>query len=115
MAEFLVLTVRRPEEMADALTVRRAVFIEEQSVAEEEEIDHHDGNPAAVTTALHVLGRLDGAPVATGRLLLEYPPGGNAHVGRVAVLAAQRGRGFGSAIMAALHGLAREHGFSGIT
>ena len=84
-------------------------------MAEEEEIDRHDADPAMVTSAVHVIGRLNGLPVATGRLLLEYPRGGNAHVGRVAVLAAHRWRGFGSAIMAALHYLAREHGFAGIT
>src|SRR5437764_10499074 len=101
--------------MAEALFVRRRVFIEEQSVAEEEEIDAHDADPAEVSSAVHVLGRLGGAPVATGRLLVEYPPGHNAHAGRVAVLASYRGRGFGREIMLALHALARDHGFPGIT
>jgi ElaA protein len=62
-----------------------------------------------------VLGRLDGVPVATGRLLVHDERPGFAHAGRIAVLAEHRGRGYGQEIMAALHDLAREHGFSGVT
>src|SRR6266498_40580 len=115
MAELEIITISTLEEMAEALFVRRRVFIEEQSVSEEEEIDSHDADPRRVSSAVHVLGRLAGAPVGTGRLLVEYPPGHNAHVGRVAVLAAHRGRGFGRQIMLALHALARGRGFPGIT
>jgi predicted GNAT family N-acyltransferase len=115
MVNLEIITITTVEEMAEALFVRRRVFIEEQSVPEEEEIDAHDADPAQVSSAVHVLGRLSGAPVATGRLLVEYPPGHNAHVGRVAVLGAHRGRGFGREIMLALHALARGRGFPGIT
>src|SRR5947209_4652870 len=90
-----VTTVRTADEMAAALSVRRRVFIEEQGVSEEEEIDAHDGDPAVVRSAAHVLARLNGEAVATGRLLLNYATGENAHVGRVAVLADQRGKGIG--------------------
>ena len=115
MADLEIITITTLEEMAEALFVRRRVFIEEQSVPEEEEIDGHDADPARVSSAVHVLGRLAGAPVATGRLLVEYPPGHNAHAGRVAVLAAYRRRGLGRQIMLALHALARDRGFPGIT
>ena len=57
--------------MQEALAVRRAVFVEEQRIDEDEEIDHYDGDPATVPDAVHVLGRLDGRPVATARLLLD--------------------------------------------
>jgi predicted GNAT family N-acyltransferase len=100
--------------MREALSVRRRVFIEEQDVPEAEEIDAHDGDPAAVVSALHVLARIDGAPVATGRLLLNEPDG-RLHIGRVAVLAEWRNRGVGTAVMAALHELARENGARQIT
>lgn len=110
-----VSVVRTAAELAQALAVRRAVFIEEQRVPESEEIDEHDGDPAIVTSAVHVLARLDGRVVGTGRLLLGYPAGANAHIGRVAVLAEQRGGGVGTALMRTLEGLARERGFAGIT
>src|SRR5207249_4834562 len=96
-------------------SVRRRVFIEEQGVSEEEEIDAHDRDPAVVRSAAHVLARLHGKAVATGRLLLDYAAGRNAHVGRVAVLAEQRGKGIGREVMLALQALARERGFPGIT
>ncbi len=110
-----VTLVRTAAELAEALAVRRVVFIEEQGVPESEEIDAHDGDPATVTTAVHVLARRDGRAVGTGRLLLEYPRGGHAHIGRVAVLAAERRGGVGRAVMRALEGEARRCGFAGIT
>ena len=82
-----VVLVRSSKQLAEALAIRRSVFIEEQGVPEAEEIDEHDANPATLTSALHVLASLDGRAVGTGRLLLSYPPGANAHIGRVAVLA----------------------------
>ena len=115
MPELELLMVATREQMDEALQVRRTVFMEEQGVAEEEEIDAHDGDPAQVTSAVHVLGRLDGRPVATGRLLLDYPRGENAHVGRVAVLQALRRDGYGRAVMESLHAEARRRGFPGIT
>jgi predicted GNAT family N-acyltransferase len=101
--------------MAEALAVRRRVFIEEQAVPEELEIDEHDRDPALVTSACHVLVRLDGVAVGTGRLLLEPDEYGQVHIGRVAVLAETRRRGVGRAVMSALHDLAREHGLDSIT
>jgi len=108
-----VVTVRTAGQMADALTVRRAVFIEEQGVAEEEELDAHDGDPALVASAVHVVAYLDGRPVATGRLLLDAPPG-DAHVGRVAVLSEHRRHGCGRAVMEVLQYEARRRGYAGI-
>jgi len=114
MAEIEVDVIRTREQMQDALTVRRRVFIDEQGVPEAEETDRYDAEPATVTAAVHVLGRLDGRPVATGRLLLDlgdrFP-----HIGRVAVLAEHRRRGFGNAVMEALHGEARRRGHGGVT
>ena len=109
-----VTLVRTAAEMADALAVRRAVFIDEQGVPEHEEIDAHDGAPDAVSSAVHVVAYVAGQPVAAGRLLLGTPEE-NAHVGRVAVLQALRGRGYGRAVMLALQAEARRREYPGIT
>jgi predicted GNAT family N-acyltransferase len=109
-----VVRVTSLDEMQDALRVRRRVFIEEQSVPESLEIEEHDADPAVVTTALHVLARLDGEPVATGRLLLDEHHG-NLHIGRVAVLAEHRRHGLGRAVMLALHDLGSERNATSLT
>lgn len=110
-----VIRIRTQDELREALSIRRRVFIEEQAVDEAIEIDHHDGDPTVVTTCLHVLLLVDSTPVATGRLLLERDAAGHAHIGRVAVLPQHRGRGYGAVVMQELHDLAREQGISGIT
>ena len=116
MAENLaIMTVTTHGEMNECLLIRRAVFIREQGVSEAEEIDSHDDDPAVVTSAIHLLGRVQGFPAATGRLLIDYPEGANAHVGRVAVMEQLRGNGYGQAVMEALQAIARERGFPGIT
>ena len=114
MSQPVVVLVSTPREMQEALSIRRRVFIEEQGVPEALEIDAFDAPPALGTTALHVLVRVDGAPVATGRLLLESDDG-HVHIGRVAVLAEQRGHGYGRVVMLALHDLARERGIEVVT
>ncbi|MDB5887488.1 MAG: family N-acetyltransferase [Rhodocyclales bacterium] len=74
-----------------AYRLRHSVFVEEQGVPVELEHDEHDA------TALHVLLLDDeGMALATGRLLSD------GHIGRVAVLAQQRGQGHGRRVMRAL-------------
>lgn len=115
-AQVTAEVVRTLEAMQEALDVRRAVFIVEQRVPEELEIDEHDVDPTTNTTAVHVLVRVDGRAVATGRLLLDRHAGDpNVHIGRVAVRAEERGKGRGRAVMKALHAEARARGLDGIT
>ena len=114
MATLEVILITTLDQMREALEVRRRVFIEEQHVPEDEEIDAHDADPAGVTTCLHVLVRRAGQPVATGRLLLAEPDG-RPHIGRVAVLAEHRRQGIGRAVMRALHDLARFRNARSIT
>ena len=109
-----VVRVTTVEEMLEALSVRRRVFIEEQQVPEELEIDAHDADPATVDSAVHVLARRDGQAIATGRILLQEPDG-RLHIGRVAVLAAERRSGAGRAVMLLLHEIARETGADSVT
>jgi predicted GNAT family N-acyltransferase len=112
---YTVTFIDSEAEMTAALDIRRRVFIEEQKVPEELEIDEHDGPEAWGKSVIHALLRESGTPIATGRLLLEEGPAHNAHVGRVAVLAEHRGKGAGRALMEALQQRAKDLGYPGIT
>lgn len=81
-------------------TIRRSVFIEEQRVPQEEEWDGRDPD------CLHFLALIDSRPVGTARLLSD------GHIGRVAVVADQRGNGIGLALMAATIEAAHRHGLT---
>jgi predicted GNAT family N-acyltransferase len=85
---------------AHAMPVRFAVFVEEQRVPRELELDDMDHQ------SLHVVAYENGKPVATGRLL---PDG---HIGRMAVLKDWRGRGIGGRILDTLIDAARGRGDS---
>lgn len=67
--------------------IRLKVFVDEQGVPEEEEIDEQDAD------CLHFLLRFEGKPCGTARLLDD------GHIGRVALLEAFRGRGLGRVLM----------------
>ena len=80
--------------------IRTTVFVGEQGVPPEIEIDGRDPGCA------HVLAESDaGEAVGTGRLM---PDG---RIGRMAVLAAWRGRGVGAAMLEALVAEAKRRGF----
>ncbi len=89
--------------LADAFSVRRAVFIEEQGVDEAEEMDGRD------ETAVHYVAYdATGQPVGTARLC---PPEGHvAKPERVAVRYAHRGEGLGHGLMERVEAEAREQG-----
>lgn len=110
-----LVIVRETAAPEDALSVRRTVFVGEQGVSEEEEIDAYDGDSRHVALAIHVVAYLDGRPVATGRLLLDASTDANAHIGRIAVLREHRRRGLGTAVMLALEDEARSRGYRGVT
>ena len=109
-----VVLVSTPDEMEHVMAIRRAVFTEEQGVPEDEEIDSYDAEAPGPRT-IYILGYRGTEPVATGRLLLDPSAGEFPHVGRVAVLKEHRGKGYGSAIMAAFHSEAKMRNFVGIT
>ncbi len=114
MSDIDLRRVSTAEDMELALMVRRAVFVAEQGIDLAIEIDEHDGDPATTRSAVHVLALDGGIPVGTGRLLLGDGPEHDAHIGRVAVLAAYRGQGVGRLVMALLRDLAREFGYGGL-
>jgi len=83
----------------DAMVVRRDVFIVEQSVPEDIELDNMDA------VSLHAVAYADdGSPVGTGRLL---PDG---HIGRMAVRRHARGAKIGTRLLQALIKQARQLG-----
>ena len=88
--------------MARAYAIRRRVFIEEQRVPEEIELDADDAR------AFHVLAILDGDAIGCGRML-EHGDG-EVKIGRMAVLPAYRGTGVGREILRFLIRSARERG-----
>jgi predicted GNAT family N-acyltransferase len=86
-----------PADWPEVSALRTRVFVEEQGVPAELELDDRDA------TAVHALSRDDaGRVVATGRLLPDAAGPGRAIVGRMAADAAVRGRGHGSAVLAVL-------------
>ncbi|MEM1038881.1 MAG: GNAT family N-acetyltransferase [Pseudomonadota bacterium] len=91
---FIIEQISEPSEIERALAIRHAVFVEEQGVPLNMEIDEHD-----YANAIHFLGRLQGQPVATARLCLMD---GVAKIQRVAVLIEARGGGHGAALVAHL-------------
>ncbi len=83
----------------EAVPIRHAVFVHEQGVPVDIEIDAWDA------LSLHAIARdTEGRAIGTGRLL---PDG---HIGRMAVLREARGRGAGTAIVFALIDAARQRG-----
>jgi len=89
---------------AAIMCVRREVFVDEQSVPAQLEIDGRDDH------CIHALAMDCDRPVGTGRIDLA----GGGKVGRVAVVREYRRRGIGSRLMAALEQAAREHGLQSI-
>jgi len=87
----------------ELMDIRREVFIEEQNVSEDEEIDSRD------PLCIHFLARdKNGAPVGTARLV----PGGQ--IGRMAVKKSQRGTGLGAKLLGAAVEYALEHQYESI-
>ena len=91
----------------DASHVRHEVFVEEQKIPKELELDAADAN------AVHAVAyNRMGMPLATGRYL-PYPAAGRAgvvKVGRMAVKRVVRGSGLGRDVLLALMDTARERG-----
>jgi predicted GNAT family N-acyltransferase len=88
--------------MEQAWALRRRVFIEEQHVPEEIELDADDAR------AVHALALEGGRPVGCGRMLAR---GDHVKIGRMAVLAERRAAGIGRRVLQFLVDLARQRGF----
>ncbi|HBQ36777.1 MAG TPA: drug:proton antiporter [Rhodobacteraceae bacterium] len=90
------------DDLDSCLSLRRAVFIDEQGVPEAEEQDEYDAN------AIHLLATDGNIAVGCARIVLNDHVG---KIGRVCVLKSHRGAGLGSDLInAALTWLQKEQG-----
>ena len=91
--------IARTCDLETCLLLRRKVFIEEQNVPEEEEVDEHDEN------AIHLLAFGDDTPIGTARIVVNGDVG---KIGRVCVLQKHRGTGLGADLINAALGQLHE-------
>ncbi|MEQ1596559.1 MAG: tRNA adenosine(34) deaminase TadA [Casimicrobium sp.] len=95
---FKVKTATWPDDNATLKSIRFEVFVDEQKVPAESEVDEHDPR------SIHAIAWADGVAAGCGRLL---PDG---HIGRMAVRKPFRGQGVGAALLAHLIERARQRG-----
>lgn len=93
--------VTTEEQLEEAFRIRKAVFVKEQGVAEEVELDEFDD------IANHVLVYYENEPVGTGRVRIVDDM---AKLERICVLSTHRKHRLGKAIMKELEAIAREKG-----
>ena len=104
MEDLVVKLVETEQERQAAFDIRIRVFVHEQGVPPEEELDEDDD------VATHAIALLGGEPVGTGRLVrLES---GEAKIGRMAVEQARRHGGIGGRILERLEDAARHQGMA---
>ncbi len=89
----MIEVVETREQLERCWAIRMEVFVDEQRVPPEEEVDTLDTAPETI----HLLAVHDGRDLGTARILPENP--GHCHVGRVAVRAQARGSGVGRELM----------------
>lgn len=93
--------------MREALAIRRRVFVDEQGVPPEEEVDEYDRSDAS---AVHALLLCDG-PRYIGAARFYACNATTVRIGRMAIDARARGTGAGRHLLAALGDEARRLGF----
>ena len=98
-----VIAIESSADMQLAHAIRRRVFVEEQQVPEDIEMDADDAH------AFHALAILDGVAIGCGRMV-EHGAG-EVKIGRMAVLLDHRGTGVGAQILRFLIDRARARGF----
>ncbi|MEK4359074.1 GNAT family N-acetyltransferase [Paenibacillus sp. FSL M7-1455] len=103
-----IITVTTPELLQQGLDIRKKVFVEEQNVPLDLEVDEFD----TISDDVHHLLVQDenGDYVATGRLI--YYNNDTAKMQRIAVLKEHRQGGYGRILLMALENRARELGLA---
>ena len=82
-------------ELADHFAIRRRIFVEEQAIFAESDLDLHDRDMSAVA----LIGYCDGIAAGTVRLFALDPADGIWQGDRLAVLAPYRTRGLGAPLV----------------
>lgn len=95
-----VRVAKTKQQIEDAFKVRRTVFIEEQNVSEERELDEHDEE------AIHFIAYVQNIPVAAARLRLV---GDYGKLERICVLKEFRSRSYGREIISEMEAVIRDH------
>lgn len=98
----IIKTVETPEEKEQAYSVRTNVFVHEQNVPPEIEIDEFDEE------AIHLIGYEKDVPIAAARVRFAEDYG---KLERICVLKDQRGKSHGSEIIRAMEDIIRKEGF----
>ena len=106
MAKVTVKLVETPEELRAAFDLRIRVFVHEQGVPAEEELDADD------ESATHAIAVSGDEVVGTGRLIRQ--DSGEGRIGRMAVEVFWRRSGVGGLILEALEEEARKQGMSAV-
>ena len=106
-AEIAVKLVETEAELEGAINVRMRVFVVEQQIPPEVELDEFDA------TATHAVAQYEGHIIGAGRMLVvEGDEEGFCRIGRMAVDQAWRNNGVGSQILAFLESQARAQGLT---
>ncbi|PID25409.1 GNAT family N-acetyltransferase [Sporosarcina sp. P7] len=92
------------EDLQKSFDIRKAVFVEEQNVPEEDEFDEFD---VLSEFCEHILVEHNGQAIASGRLRIVDGVG---KLERICVLASHRSLGVGKIIVQGLEDIAREKG-----
>lgn len=100
-----IIRVRTLEDLQRCFEIRKEVFVEEQNVPIEEEIDAYDAYPFICE---HVLVLKGEEAVATGRV--KKHENDSAKLQRIAVIKPERGSGVGKELVMALEQVAYEQG-----
>lgn len=103
----VIIHVETEQQLEQCLNIRKEVFVEEQKVPIDLEIDEFD---RIGPDAHHVLVDVDGTYAATGRL--TYYKDNSAKMQRIAVRQSFRSQGIGKILLIAMEELARELGLS---
>ncbi|WP_042148929.1 GNAT family N-acetyltransferase [Paucisalibacillus sp. EB02] len=93
--------VETDEERKHAFQVRTIVFVEEQKVPEEEELDQYD------ETAIHFVGYVKNQPVVASRLRFVEEYG---KLERICVLEEHRGKSYGKDVIQAMENEIKKNG-----
>ena len=109
-SDITVKLIETPAELEAAFSLRIRVFVGEQGVPADIELDEFD----TADDTVHAVALHDGVVIGTGRLLPDVD-GKGPHIGRMAVEQERRRDGIGGRVLNFLEQQGRERGFRQIT